>query len=121
MDEVWSQAADASVNAATSSAAGQASSSVGNAAAGAMGNSVGGSIAGSAIGAASREVVSGMFKKFRKNKKTSEPVAETVETTSGNVTIFKIASELTAIDDKNVSADLFKVPEGWKKVSSDLF
>jgi hypothetical protein len=124
MDDVWSQAADASMNAATSSAAGQTSSAIGNATAGAVGNGIGGSIAGSAIGAASREVVSGMFKKFRKNKNKSEPVAETAntaDTTPGFVTIFEIATELTGIDDKKVSNDLFKVPEGWKKVSSDTF
>ena len=118
MDDVWNQAADASMNAATASAAGQAGGAVGNATADAVGNSVGGSIAGSAVGAASREVMSGMLNKFRKKKKKAEPVAETVPTASGFVTLFKIDTEMTSIDEKDVSDKLFEVPAGWKKVSN---
>jgi len=119
MDEIWGQAADASKNAAISSASGQASGAVGNATADALGNSVGGSIAGSAVGAASREIVSGMFNKFRKNKnkKSTEPVAEETNSTPGSVTIFKITTELTSVVEKDVPDSLFVVPAGWEKVA----
>ena len=90
----------------------------------AMGNSVGGSIAGSAIGAASRELMSGAFKKFRKKKKEPEPepepepVAQVANPAAGSVTLFKITTELAGIDKKDVSDNLFVVPAGWKKIAS---
>lgn len=121
LDEVWGQAGDAAKNAAISSASGQASSAAGNAAAQSMGNSVGGSIAGSAVGAASREIVSGMFNKFRKKKKEPQPVAETAVSASDSVTIFTISSELTGVDKKDIPDSQFVVPSGWKKVASSTW
>lgn len=117
MDDVWGQAADAGADAAASSAAGQVGSAVGSQAAESVGGGVGGSIAGSAIGAASRELMSGAFNKFRKKKKKDEPAAQPANPASGTVKLFEITTELTAVDDKNVSDDLFVVPAGWKKVS----
>ena len=120
LDDVWSQAADAGADAAAYSAAGHAGSAVGNAAADSMGNGVGGSVAGSAVGAASREIVSGVFNKFRKkkDKKKAEQVAQPANPASGSVKLFEITTELTGIDEKNVPDSLFVVPAGWEKVSS---
>ncbi len=119
MDDVWSQAADAGVNAAAGSAAGHAGNAVASETAEAIGGGVGGSIAGSAIGAASRELMSGAFKKFRKKKKKEpEPVAQAANPAAGTVILFKIETELTSIDDTDVPDSSFEVPEGWKKVSN---
>ncbi len=120
LDDVWGSAADASMDAAASSAAGQAGGAVASKTAESVGNGVGGSVAGSAVGAASREIVGGMFKKFRKkkDKQQAEPAAQPANAASGSVTIFEITSELTAVDNKNVADSQFVVPAGWKKVSS---
>ncbi len=117
MDDVWGQAADAGVNAAASSAAGHAGSAVGTQAAESVGGGVGGSIAGSAIGAASREIIGGAFKKFRKKKKKEEPVAEPANPASGTVKLFEITTELTGVDQKDIPDNQFIVPAGWEKVS----
>lgn len=117
MDDVWSQAADAGVDAAAYSAAGRAGSAVGGQAAESVGSGVGGSIAGSAVGAASRELMSGAFKKFRKKKKKDEPAVQAANPGSGTVKLFEITTELTAVDEKDVPDNLFVVPAGWKKVS----
>lgn len=116
MDDVWSAAADAGVNSAASSAAGQAGSAIGTQAAESVGGGIGGSIAGSAVGAASRELVSGAFKKFRKKKK-EKPVAEAANPAAGSVKLFEITTELTSVDEKDVPENVFVVPAGWKKVS----
>ena len=118
MDDVWSAAADAGVNSAASSAAGHTGNAVGRQAAESVGGGVGGSIAGSAIGAASREIVSGAFNKFRKKKKKDKPVEETANPASGRVKIFEITTELTGVDKSDVPDNQFVVPAGWKKVSS---
>ncbi len=118
MDDVWTSAADAGVDAAAGSAAAHAGSAVAGQTAEAVGNGVGGSIAGSAIGAASRELIGGAFKKFRKKKKEPEPVAQPVDPAAGSVTLFKIETELTSIDKADVPDSLFTVPEGWEKVDS---
>ncbi len=118
LDDVWSQAAEIGKDAAVYSAAGQAGSAAGNAAASSVGNGIGGSIAGSAVGAASREVVGSLFNKLRKKKETPEPVAVTTPSASGSVTIFEITTELTGIDEKDVSDSLFVVPADWKKVAA---
>ena len=118
MDDVWGRAADAGVDAAANSAAGHAGNAVANEAADAVGGGIGGSVAGSAIGAASRELMSGAFKKFRKKKKEPEPVAEVANPAAGTVTLFKITSELTAIDKSDVADSLFVVPAGWEKIAN---
>jgi hypothetical protein len=118
MDDVWGRAADASVDAAAGSAAAHAGSAVAGEAAEAVGNGVGGSIAGSAIGAASRELIGGAFKKFRKKKKEPEPVAQPADPAAGSVTLFTIETELTSIDEADVPDSLFVVPEGWEKVAN---
>ena len=119
LDEIWGGAADAGMDAAASSAAGHAGGAIASKTAESVGNGVGGSIAGSAVGAASREIVGGMFKKFRKKKdqQQAEAAVEPVNAASGSVTIFEITSELTSIDDRDVSDSQFVVPADWKKVS----
>ena len=117
MDDVWSGVADAGVNTAASSAASHAGSAVGTQAAESVGNGVGGSIAGSAVGAASRELISGAFKKFRKKKKKEEPAAQPVDPVSGTVKLFEITTVLTEVNEDDVPDNLFVVPAGWEKVS----
>jgi len=117
MDDVWSGAADAGANAAASSAAGHAGSAVGTQAAQSVGGGVGGSIAGSAVGAASREIISGAFSKFRKKKKKDEPVAQAANPASGTVKLFEITTELTGVDEHDVPDHMFVVPSDWEKVS----
>ncbi len=117
MDDVWSSVADASMDAAASSAAGHAGSAAGSKAAEAVGGGVGGSIAGSAIGAASRELMSGAFKKFgRKKKKDTQPV-EPANPADASVTLFTITTELTGVDENDVADSQFEIPEGWEKVA----
>jgi hypothetical protein len=118
MDDVWNSAANAGIDAAAGTAAGHAGAVAGEQAAKSMGNSVGGSIAGSAIGAASRNLISGTFSKFRKKKKQPKPVAETANPAAGSVTLFKISSELTSISDSTIADSQFTAPAGWKKVDS---
>lgn len=121
LDDMWSQAADAGVDAAAYSAAGHAGSAVGTQAAESVGNGVGGSIAGSAVGAASREIISGAFKKFRKKKKKDKPVVEATDPASGSVKLFEITTVLTEVNKDDVSGNLFVVPAGWEKVSGPSY
>lgn len=116
MDDVWSDAADASVDAAASSAAGHAGSEAGSKVAESVGGGVGGSVAGSAIGAASRELMSGAFKKFGKKKKEKQ-VNETVDPASASVTLFTITTEMTRVDEGDVPDSSFEVPADWEKVA----
>lgn len=120
LDDMWGNAAEAGLDAAKSTAAAHAGNAVANETADAVGNSVGGRIAGSAVGAASRELVSGMFKKFGKKKKKKEPVemAAPANPAAGSVVLFKITSVLTSINENPISADRFKAPAGWKKINS---
>jgi len=120
MDDVWNEAAQASKDAAAQAVAAQAGGKVAQETAGALGNSVGGSIAGSAVGAASRELVSGMFKKFGKKKKEKE-AAEAAAITPANpadgmVVLFRISNELTGVSDDDIPQERFEVPAGWQKV-----
>lgn len=117
MDDVWSEAADAGANAAAYSAGAHAGSAAGTQAAQSVGGGVGGSIAGSAVGAASRDIISGAFKKFRKKKKKDEPAVQAANPASGTVKLFEITTELTGVDENDVPDNVFVVPAGWEKVS----
>ena len=117
MDDVWSEVADASVDAAASSAAGHAGSAASSKVAESIGGGVGGSVAGSAIGAASRELMSGAFKKFGKKKKKEKQVEETVDPASALVTLFTITTELTGVDEGDVADSSFEAPADWEKVA----
>jgi hypothetical protein len=121
MDEMWGNAGDAAVNASMGTAASHAGSAIGQEASDALGNSVGGSIAGSAIGAASREVIGGMFNKFKKKKKEPEPTAAELNPSSAPVTIFRVSTEITQINEESVSPGRFEVPAGWKKVKAPSY
>jgi hypothetical protein len=121
LDDVWGRAADAGIDAAGYSAAGHAGNVFANETAGAVGHGVGGSIAGSAVGAASRELMSGAFNKFRKKKKQPEPVVQEANPAAASVVLFKISTELTAVNKNDVADNLFVAPAGWKKVSNGSF
>jgi hypothetical protein len=122
MDDVWGNAANTGLNAATNSAAHATSSAIGSEVASAAGNSVGGSVAGAAVGAASRELVSGMFNKFKKKKKPEPAAAATAEqAAAAAVALFRIETEVTSINDDSVSSSQFEVPAGWKKVNAPSY
>jgi hypothetical protein len=123
LDDMWNNAAEAGLDAATQSAASHAGNKVAEETAGALGNSVGGSVAGSAIGAASRELAAGMFKKFGRKKNKQKPAAPTepANPAAGSVVLFKITSELTAINENDISADYFSAPAGWEKIEAAGF
>lgn len=116
MDDVWSSAGDAAIGAAGNSAASHAGYAAGRETSEALGHGVGGSIAGSAVGAASRELVSGMFGKFKKNKKQKESEAQAAAPGAGKVTLFRISTELTDIHDEDIPDSQFRAPEGWTRV-----
>lgn len=119
MDDMWSNAANAGIDAAAGTAAGHAGAAIGEQTAKSLGDSVGGSIAGSAIGAASRELISGAFGKFRKKKnKKPEPVAEATNPANGSVTLFKITTELTSFNENSIADNKFAAPAGWKQVDA---
>jgi len=119
MDEMWSNAANAGIDAAAGTAAGHLGAEIGEQTAKSLGDSVGGSIAGSAIGAASRELISGAFSKFRKKKKKKpEAIAEPTNPANGSITLFKITTELTSFNDDQIAESNFSVPSNWKRVKS---
>lgn len=119
MDDIWSDAAMAGVDAAGSAAAYHAGAAAGRAVAESVGGGVAGSIAGSALGSASRELASGMFKKFGKKKDEPEPEAgsETTDPANTMVRLFTVTTELTGVSDDDVDPSRFEVPEGWTEVS----
>jgi hypothetical protein len=124
MDAVWNNALEAGVNSASQNAGYHAGQAISKETRDAMGNSVGGSVAGSAAGAASSELISGLFKKFGKKKKKTEPepVATATEptgapTATGSTVLFRVTTELISVNDDRISEDRFELPAGWKKVS----
>jgi hypothetical protein len=123
MDDVWEDAAMAGVEAAGSSAAYHAGAAAGRAAAESVGGGVAGSIAGSALGSASRELASGMFKKFGKKKKEPEPQPEAQGSDPANtmVRLFTVTTELTGVDDDDIDPSRFEVPAGWEQVAAPGF
>ena len=122
MDDVWEDAAMAGVEAAGSSAAYHAGAAAGRAAAESVGGGVAGSIAGSALGSASRELASGMFKKFGKKKKEEpQPRAEATDPANTMVRLFTVTTELTGVDDDDIDPSRFEVPAGWEQVAAPGF
>lgn len=118
MDEMWNSAANAGMDAAAGTAAGHLGSEIGQKTAESLGDSVGGSIAGSAIGAASRELISGAFSKFRKRKKNKEPEPVAASPADGSITLFKITTELISLSKDSVADNQFVAPGSWKRVDS---
>jgi len=118
MDDVWNEAGNAAADAAAGTAAGHAGAAVGRGTAEAVGNGVGGSVAGSAIGAASQKLIGGAFSKFRNRKKDKEVEPEAANPAAASVTLFKVTTELTSVDDSDIADDKFAAPAGWEKVES---
>jgi len=123
MDDVWGDAAYAGARAGASTAGYHTRHAVAREATRAMGGGAAGSVAGSAAGAATGEVVSGLLGHFSKKKKAPppEPAAQPesapgTATTAGSAIIFRVSSELVAIEESGVPADQFEVPAGWKQV-----
>jgi hypothetical protein len=117
MDDIWSEAGNAALDAAAGSAVGHAGSAVGQATSDALGDSVGGSVAGSAIGAASQKLIGGALGKFRNRKKDKQPEPE-ADPAAASVTLFKVTTELTAVDKDDIPDGRFEVPAGWTLVES---
>lgn len=118
MDSVWGNAVDAGVQAGARTAGYHAGSKVTQETVEAMGGGVAGSVAGSAIGAASGEVISGMLSHFGRKSKKPKPQAQEQATTdpaSGSAVLYRVSTELTAVDDGRIPADRFEVPAGWEK------
>lgn len=119
MDGIWSEAANAGLDAAAGSAAGHAGTAIQQETAEALGDSVGGSIAGSAVGAASQKLLSGAFSKFKnRGKKEKQAEAPPANPAAGDVTLFKVTSELVDYDERDLADSNFSVPEGWKRVEA---
>jgi hypothetical protein len=120
LDDVWSSAFDAGLESGAATAAGQVGNVAAREAAEAAGSGIGGSIAGSAVGSATRDLASGLFNKFNKNRKEkreeerAEVEAASVE--DGFVQLFTISTELTDVDKGRVDASRFEIPAGWTRV-----
>lgn len=119
-DEVWARAADAGIDAGGNTAAMHAGYEMDRKIREEAGNSIGGSIAGSALGAATRELASGMFGKFKRGATSApEPAAPqpAVAADGGRVTVFRIATEITRVDTGPVAASEFEAPASWRRVN----
>ncbi len=115
LDEVWSNAGTAAYNAALNRAGSEAGRAVGESAGRALGDGIGGSIGGAAIGAAAGELVggfTGMFKKKNKEKEQSAPAAKSA---GGQVTAFRIVSEVTEWNESAIAPERFEEPVGWTR------
>jgi hypothetical protein len=122
MDEMWSNAVDAGMEAAAQTASQEAGQAIASETAETMGYSVGGSMAGSAVGAASGEILGGLFKGFGKKKKEpeAEPAATTdvsVNAATESVILLRISTELLMVDVDSIPEQRFKLPAGWKNTS----
>jgi len=124
MDNVWGDAMTAGARSGAYTAGYHTRWAVHHGTSQALGGGVGGAVAGSAAGAATGAVVSSMLNHFGKKKKkppeqaAAEPApAQTGE--DGAAILFRVTSELTAIDDRRVPAEQFEVPPGWKQVEPD--
>ncbi|MBT8039029.1 MAG: hypothetical protein KJO70_11810 [Gammaproteobacteria bacterium] len=117
MDDIWSEAGNAALDASADTAAAHASSALGQKTAEALGDSVGGSVAGSAIGAASQKLIGGALGKFRKRKKEEEP-EPVADLAAASVNLFTITTELTGVSRDDIPAPQFEVPQGWQRVES---
>ena len=121
MDGIWNEAGNAALDAAAGTAAGHAGAAVGQEAGKAVGNSVGGSVAGSAIGAASQKLIGGALGKFRNRKKDKDVKPEAANPAAASVTLFKVTTVLTSVDDNDIADRTFEVPAGWQKVESQAW
>jgi hypothetical protein len=115
LDGVWADASTAAYNAAIDQTGSEAGSAVGRAAGETLGGSLAGSIGSAAVGAAAGELIgglSGMFKRSAPEPAAPEPQAKSA---SGQVTVFRITTEVTNWNDGPIPAERFDIPPGWKK------
>jgi hypothetical protein len=116
LDEIWANAGTAAYNAALGQAGAEAGRAVGESAGRALGDSVGGSIGGAAVGAAAGELIGGLTGMFKKKKKKPEPEPEPAGSPAeGQVTAFRITTEVTEWNKENVPDERFEEPVGWTK------
>ncbi len=116
LDGVWADASTAAYNAAIDQTGSEAGSAVGRAAGETLGGSLAGSVGGAAVGAAAGELIgglSGMFKKTTPEAAAPEPQAKAA---GGQVTVFRITSEVTSWSVAPISQERFDIPAGWKKI-----
>jgi PAS domain-containing protein len=117
LDEIWADAGTAAYNAALGQVGAEAGRAVGQSAGRALGDSIGGSIGGAAVGAAAGEVIgglTGMFKKKKKKAPAPEPEPQR-SAADGQVTAFRITTEVTEWNRDDVPDERFEEPVGWKK------
>jgi hypothetical protein len=123
MDDVWDDAAYAGARAGAYTAGYHTRHAVAREATQAMGGGAAGSVAGAAAGAATGEVVSGLLGHFSKKKKSPppEPAAQPesapgTAATAGSTILFRLSSELVAVEESKIPSEQFEVPAGWKQV-----
>lgn len=116
LDAVWENATTSAYNAALDQAGREAGNAVGRAAGESFGQSVGGSIGGRAVGAAAGEIIGGLSGMFKKSKPEPEP-QPAQQSADGQVTVFRITTEVTDWSESTIPAHEFEVPTGWKRLS----
>jgi len=62
--------------------------------------------------------VRGPAQLWKKKEKKPEPAAQEANPATASVTLFAISTELTAVNEDDVSGKLFEVPAGWEKVAN---
>jgi len=116
MDKIWADASTAAYNSALDQAGYEAGSAMGRAAGESLGDSVAGSIGGAAVGAAAGELIGGLTSMFKK-KKTVEPEPQPQVVAAGEqVTVFRIATEVTDWSEITIPPQRFDEPVDWKKL-----
>jgi hypothetical protein len=116
LDGMWADASTAAYNSVIDQTGSAAGSAVGSAAGESLGGSLAGSIGGAAVGAAAGELIgglSGMFKKSAPEPAAPEPQAKSA---SGQVTAFRITTEVTKWSEAPIPQERFDIPVGWKKL-----
>ncbi len=115
-DEVWADASTAAYNAAIDQTGAEAGSAVGRAAGETLGGSLAGSIGGAAVGAAAGELIGGLSGMFKKNEQEAAAPEPQAKAAGGQVTAFRITSEVTNWTVAPISQEHFDIPVGWKKI-----
>ncbi|RLA48830.1 MAG: hypothetical protein DRR04_06265 [Gammaproteobacteria bacterium] len=116
MDKIWADASTAAYNSALDQAGYEAGNAMGQAAGKSLGDSVAGSIGGAAVGAAAGELIGGLTSMFKK-KKTVEPEPQPQAVTAeGQITVFRITTEVIDWSEITIPSERFDEPVGWKKL-----
>lgn len=115
LDEVWADATTSAYNAALDQASVEAGDAAGRAVGESFGDSIGGSIGGAAVGAAAGEIIGGLAGMFKKSKPDrSEPAEAPPATADGQVTVFRISTEVTDWSEVTIPAETFDIPPGYQ-------